>query len=50
MQSLEWIGQMVASLLWIISVVVKDGAKNNGDYLQLGAAISWMVSNIASVT
>ena len=46
--SIEWLGQMVASLCWIISVF-SYGISTNGDWLQLVAASSWMVSNIASI-
>ena len=50
--SLEWLGQTIASACWIVSVFVySDGALpgNAGDWLQLAAASSWMVSNIASI-
>ena len=46
--SIEWLGQMVAILCWIISVF-SYGISTNGDWLQLVAASSWMVSNIASI-
>ena len=52
MLSIEWIGQTTASLCWIISVFVYESDVNlwsNGDWLQLAAASSWMLSNIASV-
>ena len=55
MKSLEWLGQTIASLCWIISVFVYGYADGNGlqmsnaDWLQLAAASSWMVSNIASI-
>ena len=48
MMSFEWIGQPLASLCWIISVFVY-GISSTGDWLQLMAASSWMLSNIASV-
>ena len=54
MKSLEWLGQTIASLCWIISVFVYGYSDGNGlqmsnaDWLQLAAASSWMVSNIAS--
>ena len=48
MMSLEWLGQTVASGTWIVSVFVY-GLSSTGDYLQLVAASSWMLSNIASV-
>ncbi len=52
MMSFEWLGQTLASMCWIISVFVYETDVNlwsNGDWLQLAAASSWMVSNIASV-
>ena len=48
MMSFEWIGQTLASLCWIISVFVY-GISSTGDWLQLMAASSWMLSNIASI-
>lgn len=48
----EWLGQTIASACWIVSVFVyADGALPvaAGDWLQLTAASSWMVANIASV-
>ena len=48
MISISWLGQTLASLCWIISVFVY-GISGTGDWLQLGAASCWMVSNIASV-
>ena len=48
MMSFEWIGQTLASLCWIISVFVY-GLSSAGDWLQLMAASSWMLSNIASI-
>ena len=44
----EWLGQTFASALWIVSVFTY-GISSTGDWLQLFAATSWMVSNIASV-
>jgi len=48
--SFEWIGQTLASLCWIISVFVYENVSlwSTGDWLQLAAASSWMVSNLAS--
>ena len=46
--SIEWLGQTIASGSWIVSVFVY-GLTSTGDYLQLVAASSWMMSNIASV-
>ena len=48
MMSLEWLGQTVASGAWIVSVFIY-GLASTGDYLQLVAASSWMLSNIAAV-
>ena len=52
MMSFEWLGQTLASMCWIVSVFVYEADVNlwsNGDWLQLAAASSWMLSNIASV-
>ena len=48
MLSFEWLGQTIASGAWIVSVFVY-GLASAGDYLQLVAASSWMLSNIAAV-
>ena len=48
MMSFEWIGQTLASFCWMISVFVY-GITSTGDWLQLMAASSWMLSNIASI-
>lgn len=39
---------LVASLCWIISVF-SYGITSTGDWLQLLAASSWMLSNISSI-
>ena len=44
----EWLGQTFASAFWIVSVFTY-GISSTGDWLQLLAASSWMISNIASV-
>ena len=44
----EWLGQMAASLCWIVSVL-SYGIKAGGDWLQLAAACSWLLANVASV-
>ena len=44
----EWLGQTFASAFWIVSVFTY-GISSTGDWLQLFAASSWMISNIASV-
>ena len=46
--SVEWLGQMAASLSWIASVFVY-GINSAGDWLQLAAAGSWLIANIATV-
>lgn len=48
MMSIEWLGQTVASLCWIISVFTY-GIGETGDWLQLGAASSWMLANLFSL-
>lgn len=48
MMSFEWVGQTLASLCWIVSVFTY-GISSTGDWLQLLAASSWMVSNIAAI-
>ncbi|MBP66248.1 MAG: hypothetical protein CMA67_03220 [Euryarchaeota archaeon] len=54
--SFEWMGQTIASVSWIVSVFVYgfsngDGTleMGTGDWLQLLAASSWLISNIASL-
>ena len=47
--TIEWLGQMAASLFWIASVLTY-GVTSNGDWLQLLAATSWFAANIASST
>jgi len=48
MLRVEWLGQTVASLCWIISVWVY-GLSEAGDWLQLAAASSWLVANLAAL-
>jgi len=48
MMSIGWMGQTVASLCWIVSVFAY-GITTTGDWLQLCAASSWMISNIAGI-
>ena len=45
---IEWLGQTVASLCWILSVFVY-GISAPGDWLQLTAASAWLVANIAAL-
>jgi len=44
---LEWLGQTVASICWIGSVLAY-GITSSGDWLQLLAATAWLLANIAS--
>ena len=48
MMSVGWMEQTVASLCWIVSVFAY-GITTTGDWLQLCAASSWMISNIAGI-
>ena len=45
---IEWLGQTLASLCWIASVFA-SGISSAGDFLQLLAASSWLIANIASL-
>lgn len=45
---IEWLGQTIASLSWIISIPVY-GNYEAGDWLQLLAASAWFIANIASL-
>lgn len=46
---IEWLGQTVASLCWILSVFAYEGSPSSlGDYLQLGAASAWLIANLAA--
>ena len=45
---IEWLGQTLASLCWIASVFAY-GISSAGDFLQLLAASSWLIANIASL-
>lgn len=44
----EWLGQTLASIFWIISVF-SYGFNSTGDWLQLLAASAWLIANIASL-
>jgi hypothetical protein len=44
---IEWLGQTVASICWIASVLAY-GISSSGDWLQLCAASSWLLANIAA--
>ena len=45
---IEWLGQTVASICWIISVFTY-GISSTGDWLQLAAAAAWLVAKLAAV-
>lgn len=45
---IEWLGQMAASLFWIVSVFTY-GISSAGDWLQLMAASCWFLANIAAL-
>ena len=45
---IEWLGQTVASVCWIASVFTY-GISSGGDWLQLFAASSWLLANLASL-
>ena len=45
----EWLGQTVASVCWIVSVLAY-GISSSGDWLQLCAASAWLMANIAAFT
>ncbi len=44
---IEWLGQTAASICWIGSVLAY-GISSSGDWLQLFAASSWLLANIAA--
>jgi|GEM_PF-2246761 len=44
----EWLGQTVASLCWIGSVLCY-GVESAGDYLQICAALAWLIANVATL-
>ena len=44
---IEWLGQTVASICWIASVLAY-GISSSGDWLQLCAALSWLLANLAA--
>ena len=47
-RSVGWIGQTVASLCWISSMLAY-GVESGGDWLQVCAASSWLLANIATL-
>ena len=44
---IEWLGQTLASVCWIGSVLAY-GISSSGDWLQLFAASSWLLANVAA--
>lgn len=46
--SIKWLGQTVASLCWITSMLVY-GLESTGDWLQLCAASAWLLANLATL-
>ena len=52
---IDWLGQTLASVCWIVSVFVYgyasgDGLQlSTGDWLQLAAASSWFIANMAAL-
>lgn len=48
MLRVEWLGQTIASVCWIGSVLAY-GISSFGDWLQLAAASAWLMANIAVV-
>ena len=44
----EWLGQTVASVCWIASVLAY-GISSSGDWLQICAASAWLLANIATI-
>jgi len=52
---IDWLGQTLASFCWIVSVFVygyagSDGLQlSTGDWLQLAAASSWFIANMAAL-
>ena len=45
---IEWLGQTLASVSWIASVFAY-GISSGGDWLQLFAASSWLLANLAAL-
>ena len=45
---IEWLGQTIASICWIGSVMAY-GIRSTGDGLQLCAAAAWLLANIEAV-
>ena len=51
MLRVEWLGQTVASVCWIVSVFTYGFNLESplGDWLQLAAATAWLVANVAAL-
>lgn len=47
-RSIGWVGQTVASVCWIGSMLAY-GIESGGDWLQLCAASAWLLANIATL-
>lgn len=47
-RSIGWLGQTVASICWIASMLTY-GIESGGDWLQVCAASAWLVANIATL-
>ena len=47
--TIEWLGQTLASLCWIASMLTY-GISSGGAWLQLLAASAWFIANVASIT
>ena len=46
--SIKWLGQTVASLCWMSSMLAY-GIESAGDWLQLCAASAWLLANLAAL-
>lgn len=46
--SVKWLGQTIASLCWMSSMLVY-GLESGGDWLQLCAASAWLAANLATL-
>ena len=45
----EWLGQTIASLCWVVSMFIY-GLNSTGDWLQLAAGLAWFIANTASLS
>lgn len=48
LRSIEWLGQMMASLCWMTSMAFY-GLESVGDWLQLFAASAWLIANLGAL-